>query len=119
MISPYHYRLDWQIWFAAMAGPDQYPWTLHLVWKLLHNDSGALSLLAYNPFPNFPPRHIRAELYRYQFAPWDKGNPAWWTRARVGSWLPELSLRDPAFLRFLAAHGWISRVNSEKDDRSD
>ena len=75
VISPYHYRLDWQIWFAAMSGPDQYPWTLHLVWKLLHNDSGALSLLANNPFPNSPPRHIRAELYRYQFAPWGEGNP--------------------------------------------
>ncbi|HEX2521152.1 MAG TPA: lipase maturation factor family protein, partial [Terriglobia bacterium] len=33
VISPYHYRLDWQIWFAAMSAPDQYPWTLHLVWK--------------------------------------------------------------------------------------
>ena len=42
-ISPYHYRLDWQIWFAAMSSPDQYPWTLHLVWKLLHNDVGALT----------------------------------------------------------------------------
>ena len=63
VISPYHYRLDWQIWFAAMSGPDQYPWTLHLVWKLLHNDSGALSLLANNPFPNSAtPPHSRGAL---------------------------------------------------------
>jgi hypothetical protein len=103
VISPYHYRLDWQIWFAAMSGPDQYPWTLHFVWKLLHNDSGVLSLLANNPFPSSPPRHIRAELYRYQFAPWGEGSHAWWTRTRLGPWLPPLSVRDPAFLRFLAA----------------
>ncbi len=84
VISPYHYRLDWQIWFAAMSSPDQYPWTLHLVWKLLHNDQGALSLLANNPFPDSPPRYIRAELYRYQFAPWGEGNTDWWTRTRRG-----------------------------------
>ena len=107
VISPYHYRLDWQIWFAAMSGPDQYPWTLHLVWKLLHNDRGALSLLANNPFPNSPPRHIRAELYRYQFARWREGSPAWWIRNRVGPWLPVLSVQDPSLLRFLAAYGWI------------
>jgi Lipase maturation factor len=118
IISPYHYRLDWQIWFAAMSGPDQYPWTLHFVWKLLHNDRQVLSLLANNPFPGSPPRHIRAELYRYQFAPWDKGRRAWWTRTRLGSWLPALSVRDPAFLRFLAAYGWISRANQETGNRS-
>jgi hypothetical protein len=113
VISPYHYRLDWQIWFAAMSSPDRYPWTLHFVWKLLHNDAGTLSLLASNPFPNSPPRHIRAELYRYQFAPRRDGNSAWWTRTQVGSWLPALSVRDASFLRFLAAYGWISRSNNE------
>ena len=119
VISPYHYRLDWQIWFAAMSGPDQYPWTLHFVWKLLQNDSGVLSLLANNPFPSSPPRHIRAELYRYRFAPWGEGTPAWWTRTRVGSWLPALSAHDPSFLRFLAAYGWVSRANGDKEDRPD
>ena len=37
-IAPYQPRLDWQMWFASMATPQDYPWTLHLVWKLLHND---------------------------------------------------------------------------------
>ena len=50
VISPYHYRLDWQIWFAAMSVPQQHPWIFHLVWKLLHNDSGALSLLGETRF---------------------------------------------------------------------
>lgn len=112
LISPYHYRLDWQIWFAAMSSPDQYPWTLHLVWKLLHNDLGALSLLAHNPFPDFPPRHIRVELYRYQFTPWGEGSTDWWTRTRLGSWLPALSMRDPSLLRFLAAYGWVSHTDA-------
>jgi len=56
VISPYQPRLDWQIWFAAMATPDDEPWMVHFVWKLLHNDPGALSLIASNPFPAAPPR---------------------------------------------------------------
>ena len=50
IVSPYHERIDWQIWFAAMSSPQRYPWTVHLVWKLLHNDRGALGLLANDPF---------------------------------------------------------------------
>ena len=69
IIAPYQPRIDWQIWFAAMSTPERYPWTLHLIWKLLHNDPGALSLLATNPFPDAPPRWVRARLFRYEFAP--------------------------------------------------
>src|SRR5205823_5364777 len=67
-IAPYQLRLDWQMWFAAMETPDEYPWTYNLVWKLLHNDAGALSLFSDNPFPDKPPRYLRAVLYRYSFA---------------------------------------------------
>ena len=90
-----------------MGTPEQYPWTLHLVWKLLHNDPGALSLLGPNPFPQKPPRFIRAVLYRYQFAP--PGNPAgaWWKREEIGLWLPPLSVNNPRLLSFLAQAGWI------------
>jgi len=108
VIAPYQPRLDWAIWFAAMSTPERYPWTLHFVWKLLHNDPGTLSLLANNPFPDAPPRWIRARLYRYAFAP--PGNPsgAWWTRTLVGDWLPPLDVADPRLHRFLAAYGWIA-----------
>jgi hypothetical protein len=104
-MSPYHYRLDWQIWFAAMTDPDRAPWTLHLVWKLLHGDKGTLSLLANDPFANSPPRFIRATLYRYRFAP--LGRKAWWERQRVREWLPPLSVDDPRLRRFLSAYGWL------------
>jgi Lipase maturation factor len=107
IISPYHYRLDWQIWFAAMSSPDQYPWTLHLVWKLLHNDARTLSLLANNPFPAAPPSYIRAQLYRYRFAPPGDPSGAWWKRQQVRGWLPALSAQDQGLRRFLAAYGWL------------
>ena len=105
-ISPYQPRLDWQIWFAAMATPEQYPWTIHFVWKLLHGDAGTLSLLANDPFPSAPPRYVRARLYRYRFAPPDDPTGAWWIREPLGDWLPPLSADDPRLRRYVAARGW-------------
>jgi hypothetical protein len=106
-IAPYQPRIDWQIWFAAMATPGKYPWTIHFVWKLLHNDPGTLSLLANNPFPEAPPRYIRAQLYRYRFIrPGEKLVP-WWHREPVAMWLPPLSADDPNLRRFLEAQGWL------------
>ena len=104
-IAPYQPRIDWQIWFAAMASPADYPWTLHFVWKLLHNDRGTLSLIANNPFSNAPPRYIRARLYRYQFAP--LGEKAWWKREPIGEWLPALSVDDPQLKRIVTAMDWL------------
>ena len=103
-IAPYQPRIDWQIWFAAMASPAEYPWTLHFVWKLLHNDRGTLSLLAGNPFPETPPHFVRARLYHYQFTP--IGDRAWWKREPVGEWLPALSTDDPDLRRVLEAMDW-------------
>jgi hypothetical protein len=105
-IAPYQLRLDWQMWFAAMATPADYPWTLNLVAKLLHNDSGAVSLFASNPFPGRPPRYIRAVRYRYTFA--RPGNPQgqWWQRERVDTWLPPLSANDPRLVNLLQSAGW-------------
>jgi hypothetical protein len=110
IITPYHYRLDWQIWFAAMASPEEYPWTLHFVWKLLQNDPGTLSLLANNPFPTTPPRHVRASLYRYRFTSPEMPDGSWWQRELVGSWLPPLSAEEPALRAFLEAQGWLRPV---------
>lgn len=106
-IAPYQLRLDWQMWFASMSSADQYPWTYNLVWKLLHNDPNAVSLFAPNPFPGKPPKYIRATLYRYSFAP--PGNPQhlYWTRERIGEWIPALSADNPQFIKFLQGQGWI------------
>ena len=106
IVAPYQPRLDWQIWFAAMSTPEQYPWTLHFIRKLLHNDPGTLSLIANNPFPDRPPRYIRAQYYRYEFAPPGDPSGAWWKRTLLGSWLPPLSQDDPRLIRFLAVYGW-------------
>ena len=68
-IAPYHLRLDWAMWFAAMSTPEEYPWTRTLLTRLLHNDPGITGLFARNPFRHRAPRYVRAVLYRYSFAP--------------------------------------------------
>ena len=65
LISPYHYRLDWLMWFAAFQNYQQNPWLLHLMGKMLENDPVVDSLIAFNPFKGKPPpRFIRAKHYK-------------------------------------------------------
>jgi len=116
VIAPYQYRLDWQIWFAAMASPRDYPWTVHFAWKLLQNDPGTLSLLAHDrplPFPDEPPRYVRALRYRYRFVPPGDPSGAWWERTVLGEWLPPLAADDPGLQQFLAAYGWLPNGAAE------
>ena len=105
-IAPYQLRLDWQMWFAAMGSPKQYPWTLHLIWKLLQNERGAVELFRSNPFPDKPPRYIRAVLYRYSFV---RPNPQglWWKREKIGLWLRPFSADNPELRRFLRRANWL------------
>lgn len=105
-IAPYQLRLDWQMWFASMSAPDEYPWTFNLGWKLLHNDKAAISLFAVNPFAKKPPRYIRAVLYRYSFAEPGKQH-LWWKRTRIAIWLPAMSINDQQLIDFLKGQGWI------------
>ena len=104
-IAPYQLHLDWQLWFAPMGGPEDAPWALSLVSKLLQNDPLALSLIGPNPFPNQPPRYIRVVSYIYRFAPLGNPQHLYWTRERKGLWLPALSVDDPRLNEFLEAAG--------------
>jgi Lipase maturation factor len=93
-IAPYHLRLDWLMWFAAMSTPRAHPWLLALVVKLLEGDRATLRLLGCNPFPEAPPAFVRAELYHYRFSSRRerRASGAWWVRTYVGSYLPPLRL---------------------------
>jgi hypothetical protein len=109
IVSPYHYKLDWQMWFAAMTPFNQQPWFVNLVSKLLQNDARTLSLMAHNPFPDQPPRYIRARLLRYKFT--DSLADGWWKREvdlkRGEIYLPPLSLDNPEFRRILKEQRWM------------
>src|SRR5438445_4470088 len=41
-VAPYHLRLDWLMWFAAMSTPTSHPWFVPLIVKLLTNDAPTL-----------------------------------------------------------------------------
>lgn len=88
--APYHLRLDWQMWFAALSPARTRGWFEPLVARLLDNDRAALRLLRTNPFPEAPPAHVRALLYRYRFTtPAERRESgAWWHRTLVREYLP-------------------------------
>lgn len=108
-VAPYHMRLDWLMWFAAMSSYDNYPWFVNFVAKLLEGDKPVLSLLRKNPFPDKPPRYIRALLFEYHFTTPDERRKtgAWWKTTPVGSYFPTVSLDSPAFRRVLEQQGWL------------
>ncbi len=92
-VAPYHPRLDWQMWFAALDPPSNEPWLESLVRRLLEGSPQVLSLLDGNPFPDAPPRYVRLAYYRYRFstAAVRSRTGAWWERAFKGYLTPPLS----------------------------
>ncbi|MGE5445533.1 MAG: lipase maturation factor family protein [Ignavibacteriales bacterium] len=94
-IAPYHLRLDWLMWFAAFSSPGQHPWFISFLEKLLEGDKAVLGLLRYNPFPNEPPKFVRALLYEYHFTtPEERSQTgAIWNRKLIGLYFPPVSLR--------------------------
>ena len=95
-IAPHQPRLDWQMWFAALGNYRQNPWLLSFAEKLLQGSPEVLALLAENPFPDQPPRYIRALVYDYQFTTMEEKskNGQWWNSNYQGIYLPPISLRD-------------------------
>ncbi|HEX4446437.1 MAG TPA: lipase maturation factor family protein [Polyangiaceae bacterium] len=110
LISPYHYRLDWQMWFVGNGATrgatiDGEPWLVHLVWQLLQGEDSPRRLFARDPFAGAAPRWIRAGIWRYQFTR-SRGDGAWWQRRRVGEYLRPLSADDPGLREVVQSYGW-------------
>jgi Lipase maturation factor len=85
-VAPYHLRLDWLMWFEAMAPAPQSGWFFNMLGGLLTGDSRTLSLLRTNPFPDRPPRALRAQYYRYRFTTPEerRASGLWWSRELIG-----------------------------------
>ena len=91
--APYHLRLDWLMWFLALGSRDT-RWFEVFLARLLQGDTATLRLLAHNPFPEHPPRYVRARMFLYRFS-----TPAerrvshdWWVRSEVGILVPPVTL---------------------------
>jgi lipase maturation factor 1 len=95
-VAPLQPRLDWQMWFAALGGPRENLWFLNFEASLLQNSPEVLALLGRNPFPDAPPKYIRAQLYEYHFTDWAtrRATGQWWRREYKGVYVPPICLPE-------------------------
>lgn len=96
-VAPHQPRLDWQMWFAALRGNCQNaPWFVNFAIRLLQGSSDVIGLLEKNPFPEAPPRYVRAVLYDYRFTDVEtkRENGTWWKRVRKGLYCRPIALRS-------------------------
>jgi hypothetical protein len=103
-VAPHQPRLDWQMWFAALGSPPS--WMLALVMRLLEGSPEVLKLFARNPFPEHPPRYVRAVLHDYRMTDVEthRSTGAWWKREPLGLYLPPLSLAPSGSRSLLQWH---------------
>ncbi len=91
--APYQPRFDWNLWFASLGDWRQNDIVPLTEERLLENDPDVLALFKGNPFPDAPPRYVRAVLWQYWFTTEAEkqktGN--WWTREYMGLYAPELT----------------------------
>jgi hypothetical protein len=108
-IAPYHLRLDWLMWFAAMGRYQDSPWFVNFTAKLLQGDRDVLGLLRSDPFPEHPPKYVRAMLYHYRFSTPEEHRKtgAWWQRELGGPWFPAVSLDMPSYREVLMQMEWM------------
>lgn len=94
--APYQPRFDWNLWFASLGEWRDNPWVLRCEQLLLVNDRDVLSLFASNPFPNHPPKQVRAVLWQYWFTDLatKRATGNWWRREYLGLYAPSLE-REP------------------------
>ncbi len=93
-VAPYHPRLDWQMWFAALGSQRENPWFGNFLIRLLQGSPDVLGLLGSNPFPQSPPRFIRAQVYDYRFTTFAEksGTGNWWKSEYHGPYSRPFSL---------------------------
>jgi len=91
VVAPHQPRLDWQMWFAALGTYQENRWFVGFMVRLLQGEPAVLRLMRSNPFPDAPPKHVRARLYLYHFTHF--GERGWWSREERGMYFPPVSLK--------------------------
>ena len=84
--QPHMPRLDWQMWFAALGPARAQRWFEPLLGRLLEGEPSVLALFRENPFPDRPPKLVRAVFWDYRFAtPAERAaSGVWWSRKELG-----------------------------------
>jgi lipase maturation factor 1 len=95
-VAPHMPRLDWQMWFAALGSYEQNPWFLAFALRLLEGSPAVRGLLASDPFPDHPPRYLRATTASYRFTNLAERRETgrWWKTEPGGPYLPAVSIES-------------------------
>jgi lipase maturation factor len=90
--APYQPRFDWNLWFASLGGWRTNPIVPRTEERLLSGEATVLALFASNPFPNEPPRQVRAVIWQYWFTSVSekRAQGVWWRRQLLGLYAPTL-----------------------------
>jgi lipase maturation factor 1 len=90
--APYQPRFDWNLWFASLGSWRENPIVTSTEERLLSGDASVLALFAGNPFPQPPPREVRAVLWQYWFTTMaeKRAQGFWWRRQMLGLYAPTL-----------------------------
>ncbi|CAC5380957.1 Lipase maturation factor 2 [Mytilus coruscus] len=110
IVAPHQPRLDWQMWFAALGNYQHNPWFVTMVYRLLTGQEEVLELIANNPFPDAPPKYIRAKLYHYYYtsSSQTRSPKNWWTRKEKSEYLPILSKDTSSLLDIIKHYKMVS-----------
>jgi hypothetical protein len=94
--APYQPRFDWNLWFASLGPWRSNPIVPRTEERLLAGSPDVLTLFAANPFPNHPPRQVRAILWQYWFTSLSEKHAQglWWKRQSLGLYAPTLQRDD-------------------------
>ncbi|KAJ8299618.1 hypothetical protein KUTeg_023678 [Tegillarca granosa] len=96
IVAPHQPRLDWQMWFAALGNYQHNTWFVNMAYRILSGQKEVLELIQHNPFPDQPPKYLRAKLYHYHYTAKDKKNKwfsskKWWVREEKAEYFPPIN----------------------------
>ena len=96
VVAPHQPRLDWQMWFASLGSVDSNQWFVSFMRRLLEGTPEVVRLLERNPFPDNPPKAVRARLSTYTFTnSAEKAQSGkWWRSVDAGTYLRSVTLGD-------------------------
>jgi len=92
--APYQPRFDWNLWFASLGNWRENSIVPSTEERLLSGGHDVLQLFAGNPFPDAPPKMVRAVLWQYWFTTLaeKRRTGMWWRRELLGLYAPVLQV---------------------------
>ena len=91
---PYHPRLDWQLWFAALGTFESNPWLMGVLRGLATNHPRLIGALHENPFQHDPPHYLRIMTQNYKFtslSDW-RNTGQYWVQSKLEPYSPQFNV---------------------------